>query len=107
MSKTITDYQNQLRQIDKGSRSRDYTSMLILAVVEELGEMARAYLAQSGRKGKHHRARQDETYKQELGDIMVAIIKLANIKKIDLDKQIQYSLKKLKSRKKKKLAKRK
>ena len=97
---TISDYQNQLAEIDKGKKPKDYTSMLILGVVEEVGEVSRAYLAKKGRKGKHHRARQDETYKQELGDIILAIMKLANIKDIDLDKQIQHSLKKIKRRKK-------
>ena len=100
VNKTISDYQKELAQIDKGKKPKDYTSMLILAIVEEVGEVSRAYLAKKGRKGKHHRALQDETYKQELGDIILAIMKLANIKNIDLDKQIQYSLRKIKRRKK-------
>lgn len=95
---TINDYQLALKKIDKGRKKQDYTSMLILAIVEELGEMARAYLAQAGRKSRYHRAQKDESYKQELGDMVVAIMKLANIKKIDLDKQIQYSLNKIKKR---------
>lgn len=99
-NRTVADYQNQLKQIDKGKRSRDYTSMLILAIVEEVGEMARAYLSSAGRKPGNIRAKKDESYKQELGDIIVAIMKLANIKKIDLNKQIQYSLRKIKKRKK-------
>ena len=99
MSKTIFEYQKELSKVDKGKKPRDYTSMLILAIVEEVSEVARAYLAKKGRKGKHHRAVQDETYKQELGDIILAIMKLANIKNIDLDKQIQYSLRKIKRRK--------
>jgi len=99
-NKTISDYQKELRQIDKGRRPKDYTSMLILAIVEEVGEMARAYLAKWGRKPSNIRAQKDETYKQELGDIMLAIMKLASIKKIDLDKQIQYSLRKIKKRRK-------
>ena len=98
-NKTISDYQKELSQFDKAKKPRDYTSMLILAIVEEVGEVSRAYLAKKGRKGKHHRAIYDETYKQELGDIILAIMKLANIKNIDLDKQIQYSLKKIKRRK--------
>lgn len=99
-NKTISDYQKELRQVDKGRRPKDYTSMLILAIVEEVGEMARAYLAKWGRKPSNIRAQKDETYKQELGDIMLAIMKLASIKKIDLDKQIQYSLRKIKKRRK-------
>ena len=100
-NKTISQYQQELVQIDKGKKySTDYTSMLILAIVEELGEMARAYLAKKGRKPKNIRTQKDESYKQELGDIMLAIMKLADIKKINLEKQIQYSLKKIKKRKK-------
>ncbi len=100
-NKTIADYQKELDQIDKGTRRpQDYTSMLILAIVEELGEMSRAYLAKKGRKPLNLRVKKDETYKQELGDIILAIMKLATIKKIDLDKQIQYSLRKLKKRRK-------
>lgn len=99
-NKTIIDYQKQLEEIDKDlGRPKDYTSMLILAIVEEVGEMARAYLAKWGRKPINLRAQKDEGYKQELGDIMLAIMKLASLKKIDLDQQIQYSLNKIKKRK--------
>ncbi|HUV46915.1 MAG TPA: MazG nucleotide pyrophosphohydrolase domain-containing protein [Candidatus Bathyarchaeia archaeon] len=98
-SKTITDYQKELSQIDKGlKKPHDYTSMLILAIVEEVGEMARAYLAKKGHKPINKRAQKDESYKQELGDIILAIIKLASIKHIDLEKQIRYSLQKIKKR---------
>src|SRR4030042_5436199 len=99
-NKTIADYQKQLASIDKGKVPDDYASMLILAIVEEVGEMARAYLAKWGRKPHNVRAQVDESYKQELGDIIVAIMKLASIKKINLDKQISYSLEKIKKRKK-------
>ena len=61
--------------------------------------MARAYLAKKGRKEQYHRATKDETYKKELGDIILAIMKLVNIKNIDLNEQIQYSLRKIKRRK--------
>jgi NTP pyrophosphatase (non-canonical NTP hydrolase) len=101
MPKTITDYQKELREFDQDiDRPKDYTSMLILGIVEEVGEMSRAYLAKKGRKPINKRAQLDETYKQELGDIILAIMKMANIKKIDLEKQIQYSLRKIKKRKK-------
>jgi NTP pyrophosphatase (non-canonical NTP hydrolase) len=98
-NKTIVDYQNDLKNLDKGKKPKDYTSMLILGIVEEIGEMARAYLAKKGRKPENPRARADETYKQELGDIIVAIMKLANIKNINLDKLVEYSLNKIKKRK--------
>jgi NTP pyrophosphatase (non-canonical NTP hydrolase) len=98
--KTIAEYQKELAQLDKGQKPQDYTSMLILAIVEEVGEMARAYLAKKGRKPRNIRAQKDESYKQELGDLILAIMKLANIKKVDLDKQVQYSLRKIGKRRK-------
>lgn len=100
MAKTFSDYQNQLTQIDKGiKRPHEYTSMLILSIVEEVGEVARAYLARIGRKPINPRAHKDESYKQELGDIILAIMKLASLRHIDMDKQIERSLQKIKKRK--------
>jgi NTP pyrophosphatase (non-canonical NTP hydrolase) len=99
--KTISDYVNELAEVDKDEGKKDdYASVLILAIVEEVGEMARAYLARWGRKPHNIRAQKDESYKEELGDIILAIMKLAVIKNIDLDKQIEYSLNKIKKRKK-------
>lgn len=96
------EYFNILSDADKGSRdSREYGSMLILSLVEEIGEMARAYLAEHGRKKTNIAAQMDETYQQELGDILVSILKFARIKNINLHDRIMYSLTKIKSRQEK------
>lgn len=88
-----------LDEIDKGKRySKEYGSMLILSLVEEIGEMARAYLAKHGRKKSNIAAQLDETYEQELGDILVSILRFARVKHINLDKRIMYSLEKIKKR---------
>jgi NTP pyrophosphatase (non-canonical NTP hydrolase) len=98
-SSPLGEYFRYLDQIDKGVKySKEFGSMLILSLVEELGEMARAYLAKHGRKKRNIAAQKDETYEQELGDILVAIFRLARIKNINLHKQIMYSLKKIKKR---------
>ena len=78
--------------------SQEFGSFLILSLVEEVGEMARAYLAKHGRKGTDIAAQQDETYEQELGDILVSILRFARIKNINLHKRIMYSLNKIKRR---------
>jgi uncharacterized protein YabN with tetrapyrrole methylase and pyrophosphatase domain len=57
--------------------------------------MARAYLAKHGRKQTNLAAQMDETYEQELGDILVAILRFARIKKINLDERVMYSLNKV------------
>jgi len=93
------DYFRILDEIDKGQRyNKEFGSVLILGLVEEIGEMARAYLAEHGRKPTNLAAQADETYEQELGDILVAIIRFARIKKINLDERIRYSLAKIHKR---------
>jgi len=93
-------YFKKLDKIDENLKEKEYGSILILSLVEEIGEMARAYLAQHGRKKTNIAAQKDETYEQELGDILVAILRFARIKDINLDKRIEYSLRKIKKRKK-------
>ena len=93
-------YINYLDKVDKNVKdSKEFGSMLILSIVEELGEMSRAYLAKHGRKATNLSAQEDETYHQELGDILVSIFRLARIKKINLNDSIMYSLKKIEKRK--------
>ena len=93
-------YFKYLDNIDKGVRdSKEFGSILILQVVEEIGEMSRAYLAEHGRKATNLAAQADETYKQEMGDILVSILRLARIKHLDLHDSIMYSLKKIEKRK--------
>lgn len=93
-------YFTALGEIDKDLKTtEEFGSILILSLVEEIGEMSRAYLAKHGRKPTNIKAQQDETYEQELGDILVAIIRFARIKNINLDQRIMYTLRKIKRRK--------
>ncbi len=93
-------YFKLLDEVDKGQRySKEFGSILILGLVEEIGEMARAYLAKHGRKKTNLAAQADETYEQELGDILLTIIRFARVKKINLDERIMYSLQKIEKRK--------
>ena len=93
-------YFKYLDKIDKGVKdSKEFGSILILSIVEEVGEMSRAYLAKHGRKHSNLAAQKDELYEQELGDILVSILRLARIKHINLNDAIMYSLKKIEKRK--------
>ena len=88
-----------LEEYDKDVKNKDeFGSILILSLVEEIGEMARAYLAEHGRKPTNLAAQRDETYEQELGDIIVSVIRFARIKDIDLHKRVMYTLGKIKKR---------
>ena len=96
---TFGKYIAYLDQIDTDLKySQEFGSFLILSLVEEIGEMARAYLAKHGRKSTNIAAQQDEAYEQELGDIVVSILRFARIKNINLHKRIMYSLNKIKRR---------
>jgi NTP pyrophosphatase (non-canonical NTP hydrolase) len=96
----FADYFNYLSRIDRGKRySKEYGSILILSLVEEVGEIARAYLAEHGRKPLNLAAQRDETYQQELGDLIVTILRIARIKDINLDAYVMRSLKKIEERK--------
>lgn len=93
-------YFKYLDKIDKGDKNdREYGSVLILSLVEEIGEMARAYLAKHGRKPTNIAAQNDEDYKRELGDLLVVILRIAYFKQLDLDDAIMYTLKKIEKRK--------
>jgi NTP pyrophosphatase (non-canonical NTP hydrolase) len=94
-------YFTYLDKVDESVKTSDeYGSFLILNLVEEVGEMSRAYLAKHGRKGTNIAAQQDETYQQELGDILVAILRFARVKDINLDERIMYTLRKIERRRK-------
>lgn len=98
----FSDYFNALSRIDKGKRySDEYGSILILSLVEEVGEIARAYLAEHGRKPRNLAAQRDETYEQELGDLVVTILRFARIKDINLDEYVKRTLAKIEARKSK------
>ncbi|CAN5201992.1 hypothetical protein BH11PAT1_BH11PAT1_7640 [soil metagenome] len=93
-------YFKYLDNIDKGKRDTDeFGSILILSLVEEIGEMSRAYLAKHGRKATNLAAQADETYRQELGDLLLSILRLARVKKINLHDALMYSLQKIEKRK--------
>lgn len=92
-------YFNYLDKVDKDVKdTKEFGSMLILGMVEEIGEMSRAYLAKHGRKPRNIAAQEDEAYERELGDILVAILRLARIKNINLHEALMYSLRKIEKR---------
>lgn len=96
----FAEYFNYLSRIDRGKRySNEYGSILLLSLTEEVGEIARAYLAEHGRKPLNLAAQQDESYEQELGDLVVTILRIARIKNIDLHERIIQTLKKIEARK--------
>lgn len=99
-STPFNEYFRLLNAVDGKQRyTEEFGSIMILGLVEEIGEMARAYLAKHGRKKLNLAAQNDETYEQELGDILLTLLRFARIKKINLDERVRYSIDKIKARK--------
>src|SRR3989338_4519129 len=100
-STPFSEYFRKLDQVDKDLKgSEEYGSVFILSFVEENGEKGRAYLAKHGRKQTNLAAQQDETYEQELGDILVSVLRFARIKNINLHDRVMYSINKIAKRRK-------
>jgi NTP pyrophosphatase (non-canonical NTP hydrolase) len=98
--KTLQEYISILKLLDADKpKTKEYGSVLILGLMEEVGEIARAYLAEHGRKPTNKAAQRDETYKQELGDLLISILRICIEKNINPDHRIQYTLKKIQRRK--------
>lgn len=96
----FAEYFNYLSRIDRGKRyTKEYGSILLLSLTEEVGEIARAYLAEHGRKPLNLAAQRDESYEQELGDLVVTILRIARIKDINLHERIIQTLQKIEARK--------
>ena len=99
MKSPFGKYITILEEADADVKNKEeFGSFLILSLVEEVGEMARAYLAKHGRKPTNLAAQRDETYEQELGDIIVAVLRFSRIKNINLHKRVMYTLNKIKKR---------
>ena len=99
-SRTLNEYLEIIKELEREDlRDKEYGSILILAIMEEVGEISRAYLAEHGRKPSNLKAQRDETYKQEIGDLLISIMKLAIYKNINLDKRIKYTIRKIRYRK--------
>jgi NTP pyrophosphatase (non-canonical NTP hydrolase) len=68
-------------------------NIILLFLMEELGEVARAYLKEIGHKKGNDRV--TETFKQELGDVFYLILRLAWATDTDLEAELTKTEKKL------------
>ncbi len=80
---------NMTRQL---SHSEDPT-IILLFLMEELGEVARAYLKEEGHKAGNNRV--TETFRQEMGDVFYLLLRLAAVTGTDLEEMLKKTEKKL------------
>lgn len=72
--------------------SQDPT-IILLFLMEELGEVARAYLKEEGHKTENNRV--TETFRQEMGDVCMLLLRLAAVTGTDLEEELEKTEKKL------------
>lgn len=84
--------QDILAQTDALGHSRDPKTILLF-LMEELGEVARAYMKETGHKENNDRVA--ETFRQELGDVAMLILRLAAVTDTDLEAMVRRTMAKL------------
>lgn len=95
----MTDLRELQEKVGKASQELSHSDdpkIILLFLLEELGEVARAFLKEEGHKEDNKRI--IETYRQEMGDVFFLLLRLAHVKDIDLEKQLDHTLQKLRSR---------
>jgi len=91
--KTLEELQEEVgATIAELQHSKD-PHIILLYLMEELGEATRAFLKENGYKAQNNRV--TETFQQEIGDVFFMILRLAYVTNTDLEKQLRYTLEKL------------
>jgi len=92
----MSDLHDLTVRIGQMTKSLDHTEdpkIILLFLMEELGEVARAYLKEQGHKKSNDRV--TETFREELGDVLYLILRLAAVTNTDLEKELTKTEKKL------------
>ncbi len=92
----LKDLQEKTGNISKSLGHSDDPKIILLFLLEELGEVARAFLKEEGHKEDNKRI--IETYSQEMGDVFFLLLRLAYVKDINLEEQLDHTLQKLHTR---------
>lgn len=89
------------KRIGELAKSGNHTSdpkIILLFLMEELGEVVRAYMKEEGHKESNDRI--VETFRQEMGDVFFLFLHLAHVTDTDLEAELEKTIKKLEGPKK-------
>ena len=89
----IKTLQRKVAQTTLDLRHSEDPKIILLFLLEELGEVARAFLKEEGFKKKNDRVL--ETAAQEMGDVFYMLLRLAYVRGVDLEEQLHHTLEKL------------
>lgn len=83
----------RIGRLTRDLRHSDDPTIILLFLMEELGEVARAYLKEGGHKAENDRV--TETFRQEMGDVFYLLLRLAAVTYTDLEEELGKTEKKL------------
>lgn len=92
----MSDVKTLVERIGKITEAHGHSkdpNIILLFLMEELGEVARAYLKESGHKEGNDRV--TETFRQEMGDVFYLLLRLAWATDTDLEAELGKTEKKL------------
>jgi len=92
----LKELQEKVGKVSRELGHSDDPKIILLFFLEELGEVARAFLKEEGHKEDNKRI--IETYKQEMGDVFFLLLRLAHVKDINLEEELDHTLQKLHTR---------
>jgi NTP pyrophosphatase (non-canonical NTP hydrolase) len=94
----MSDIQKRTEEVGKLTRELKHSedpTIILLFLMEELGETARAYLKEGGHKDSNNRV--TETFREEMGDVFYLLLRLAAVTGTDLEAVLEKTEKKLKA----------
>ena len=89
----IKSYTDEVGKMTKDLGHSEDPTIILLFLMEELGEVARAYLKEEGHKAGNNRV--TETFRQEMGDVFYLLLRLAAVTGTDLETMLEKTEKKL------------
>ncbi len=90
---SLIDLQKKVAEQTKRLAHADDPHIVLLYLVEEVGEAIRAYLKEKGLKEQNNRV--TETFKEELGDVFLLLLRLAESTGTDLETVLDRTMDKL------------
>lgn len=94
----ITTLQTRVAQTSHALGHSEDPTVILLFLLEELGEVSRAFLKERGHKQNNNRVM--ETFREEMGDLLYMLLRLAHATNVDLEESLEHTIQKLNEGKK-------
>ena len=91
----VNDLTVRVGRMTRDLKHAEDPTIILLFLMEELGEVARAYLKEEGHKAGNNRV--TETFRQEMGDVFLLLLRLAAVTNTNLEEMLEKTEDKLRT----------